>query len=184
MSLPPILETPLLSCLPQGTQIVSAKPFRPDYRTFPMRVSLRYPDGCSRDCVVKINKDEVVVREMHALRTLALLGLPVPELLSDSVPLPSEMGLSFFVMSELPGYPLPWCGVASLHEADLTCRLVLEAVAQLHQMTDRVLAVETKEPTLLFPRKTLQTEFDAVVGNAGDWMRLNPVQRALRVICA
>jgi thiamine kinase-like enzyme len=63
------------------------------------------------------------------------------------------------ILSELPGQPLPWLGIDSLTEADLTCRLLIRGVAQLHQLTERV---SRHAIASSLPRVTLSSELDEI----------------------
>src|SRR5262249_498448 len=83
------------------------------------------------------------------------------------------------ILSELPGRSLPWCGLTLLAEADLTCRLVLEGVARLHEVTDMV---EKSEAAAFFPRNTLEAEHAAIIAESEEWRGVGGVQRAVGVV--
>ena len=174
-TLTPSLEALLLSCFPAGTQVITAQSYRPDYLPFPMCVQLQTPEGVRR-CVVKVNCLDLLHRETRALRILARAGMPVPEPLSEPIPLLSE-DRALVILSELPGRPLPWCGINSLAEADQTCRLVLEGVDRLHQITSQI--QEDPDAAAAFPQNTLHAEYTAIVAEAGEWMQVRLFQHAI-----
>lgn len=176
--LAPEIEELLLSCFPMGTQVIEAHSYRPDYMPYPMRVHLQPPAEGLQSCVIKINRHDLIEREVQALRLLTRLGLPVPQALSESLPIPMEER-AMVVLSELQGRPLPWCGITSLTEADLTCHLVLEGVARLHQLTDPIHALDTAG---IFPRNTLDAEYAAIIDEAGAWMSVDTFERAVEAL--
>jgi hypothetical protein len=177
--LSPAMEALLLSLFPAGMQVVEAQSYRPGYLPYPMRVRLQTLRDGVRDCVIKIGRREPIAREVLALRIVSCLGLPVPEALTEPVPLPWEEERAMVVLSALPGHSLPWCGTTSLAEADLTCRLTLEGVARLHRLTDRVLEFDT---AAAFPRYTLPAELAATAAQAGEWMLVDPFRHAVEVV--
>ncbi len=130
----------VLSIAPAGTRIVAARSYRPTYLPYPKRVAVRTPRGELRHVVLKKSSTaERIEREVLTLRALAELGMPVPAVLAGPVTPPPEAGPGAAVLlSKLPGHPLPWLGVTSLAEAALTCRLTIEAVRRLHQLTEPV----------------------------------------------
>ena len=169
------VEAVLLSLFPPGTRVIRSRPYRPDYRRYPMRVHLQTPGDDARRCVVKINLPDLIEREVKALRLLSRAGLAVPEVLFDPVPLPPSEERTLVVLSELPGRPLPWCGVTSLAEADLACRLTLEGVARLHHLTARVQELDAASS---FPRNTLAAEYASTVAGMGEWRDAGTLQEA------
>lgn len=178
--IPPDIQSRLLALFPAGTQIVETQTYRPGYALFPMRVSLRHRSQGVQRCVVKIGRGESLEREVQALRLLAPLGLPVAEVLTEPLALPSGSGEeALVVLSELPGRALPWINLNSLSEADLTCRLLLEGVARLHALTERIEPCAVSPP---FPRLSLLSELAAAVEQAGAWMQLDLFRRAVEVL--
>lgn len=177
------VEAVLLSLFPPGTRVMQSNPYRPDYRRFPMRVHLQTPHDGVRRCVVKINPPKLIEREVKALRLLSRMGLAVPEVLFDPVPLPPEEGISeermLVVLSELPGRSLPWCGITSLADGDLACRLTLEGVARLHQLTARVQELNAAS---LFPQNTLAAEYASTVAGMGEWRNVGIFQEAVEAV--
>lgn len=172
------VKSVLLSCFPLGTQVLQAQSYRPDYRPYPMGIHLQMPDGGTQRCVVKINHPSLIEREAQALRLLARVGLAVPEVLSEPAPLPSQERM-MVVLSVLPGRSLPWCGITSLADADLACRLTLEGVARLHHLTARVQEVDTAS---LFPQNTLSAEYAATLAEAGEWRNIGIFQQAVEAV--
>jgi len=198
------VEAVLLSLFPPGTRVIQSQPYRPDYRRYPMRVHLQTPGDGARRCVVKINLPGLIEREVKALRLLSRVGLAVPEVLFDPVPLPSEERTSeertseertseertseertseertLVVLSELPGRSLPWCGITSLAEANLACRLTLEGVARLHHLTARV----QDDAASLFPQNTLAAEYASTVADRGEWRNVGIFHEAVEAVGA
>lgn len=172
------LEAVLLSLFPPGTRVLQSQSYRPDYLPYPMCVHLQTPDDGVRRCVVKINPPDLIEREVKALRLLSRVGLAVPEVLFDPVPLPSEER-KLVVLSELPGRSLPWCGITSLAEADLACRLTLEGVARLHHLTARVQEFDAASS---FPQNTLAAEYAATVAAMGEWRNVGIFQEAVEAV--
>lgn len=178
------VEAVLLSLFPPGTRVIQSQPYRPDYRRYPMCVHLQTLGDGARRCVVKINLPGLIEREVKALRLLSRVGLAVPEVLFDPVPLPSEENMSeertLVVLSELPGRSLPWCGITSLAEADLACRLTLEGVARLHHLTARV----QDDAASLFPQNTLAAEYASTVAEMGEWRNVGIFHEAVEAVGA
>jgi len=218
------VEAVLLSLFPPGTRVIQSQPYRPDYRRYPMCVHLQTLGDGARRCVVKINLPGLIEREVKALRLLSRVGLAVPEVLFDPVPLPSEERTSeertseertseertseertseertseertseertseertseertLVVLSELPGRSLPWCGITSLAEANLACRLTLEGVARLHHLTARV----QDDAASLFPQNTLAAEYASTVADRGEWRNVGIFHEAVEAVGA
>ena len=172
------VKSVLLSCFPLGTQVLQAQSYRPDYLSFPMCVHLKMPDGDIQRCVVKINQPSLVEREVQVLRLLAGVGLAVPKVLAEPVPLPLQER-TMVVLSVLPGRSLPWCGITSLAESDLACRLTLEGVAQLHHLTSRVQEVDAAS---LLPQNTLSAEYAATIAEAEEWRNIGIFQQAVEAV--
>jgi aminoglycoside phosphotransferase len=175
------LEQFLLTGLPTGTLILSAEPYRPAYSNFPALLTLKLADGAIRRCVVKIKSATLVALEVKALNLANRAGLPVPELLSDPISLSPDRTAAV-LMSELPGRPLPWCGVESLRDADRACRLLLEAVDRLHLATDCVAELGERWSTKALPRHTLEQEYADTVASAGEWMKVKSFKSAVQVL--
>lgn len=168
----------LLSLFPPGTRVIQSQSYRQDYLRYPMRVHLQTPQDGVRRCVVKVNLPDLIEREVKALRLLSRVGLDVPEVLFDPVSLPSEER-TMVVLSELPGRSLPWCGITSLDEADLACRLTLEGVARLHHLTARV---QEFDAAFSFPRNTLASEYASTVADIGEWMNIGIIHEAVEAV--
>lgn len=172
------VESVLLSCFPSGTQVLQVQSYRPDYLPYPMCVRLQMPDDSTQRCVVKIDHPSLIEREVQVLRLLAGVGLAVPEVLSEPVPLPSQER-TMVILSVLPGHSLPWCGSTSLAEADLACRLTLEGVARLHHLTSRV---QEADAASLLPQNTLSAEYAATIVEAGEWRNIGIFQQAVEAV--
>jgi len=160
-------EALVLSACPVGSSVVAASPYRPGYIQYPLRVQVRMPDGSERVCAIKTSPEVGgAQREGLLLPVLGRLGLTVPALLAGPVPHPDYPHAgALFVMSELAGQPLPWIH-PTLEEADATCRLLLEAVAAMHALTEPL----RRDPVAArLPEHTLMGELDGIVHKGGPW---------------
>jgi aminoglycoside phosphotransferase (APT) family kinase protein len=174
----PELEALVLSAYPVGTTVTAVEPYRSGYLRFPARVALALPDGAAGACVVKAGSPgERIAHEARVLVALAALGLPVPDVLAGPATL-AQLGsaTAAFVMRALPGEPLPWLGLSDLATADQTCRLLLEGVSRLHQLTPAVSA-HPIAPHLL--RRTLASELEALLRGSGAWLTLPGAREAV-----
>jgi aminoglycoside phosphotransferase len=172
------VEQSLRSAYPPGTEILGTRSYRPGYRAYPMRVSVRIPDGSTEQCVIKAGDAiEPLMREAGVLRFLAEIGLSVPAVLAGPFALTdqNEVG-ALMALSELPGESLPWCGVTSLAEADLTCRLLIRGVLRLHELTEQVSRHAIARE---LPRVTLSSELGEVVQRGGEWVGVDPFAQAI-----
>src|SRR5262249_18502445 len=70
------------------------------------------------------------------------------------------------VMEELPGEPLPWLGLSSLADADLGCRLTIQAVLRLHAQTDYV----KQQAGDALPSFSLAAELVEIAAQGGEWV--------------
>jgi aminoglycoside phosphotransferase len=143
-----------------------------------MRVSIRTPEGGTEQCVIKAGDSiEPLTREAGVLKFLAGIGLSVPAVLAGPVALTdqNEVG-ALMLLSELPGHSLPWCGVTSLVEADLTCRLLIRGVLRLHELTEHV---SRHQIATALPRVTLSSELGEIVQRGGEWLGVNLFTEAI-----
>ena len=173
-------RTLILSVFPHASQIVDADSYRPGYQHYPLRVRVRDPEGIERCCVIKVGTHiDGVQREAMVLPVLLKLGLPVPSLLAGPVVHPEypEAG-EMAVLSEVPGTPLPFIG-STLNEADLTCRLLYEAVGRLHELTDMLLSSATADD---LPHRTLLDEANHIVVRGGPWFEETVFRNALDLV--
>ena len=175
-TMPAALEALLLSGYPSGTRILSTHTYRPGDRSYPVRI--RTPEGSTTHCVVKIGERiELIEREARVLGALAELDFPVPTVLAGPLTVTDQPGTyAAMALSELPGRPLPWLGTTSLAEADLTCRLLIQGVDQLHQLTERV---SRHDIATILPRTTLSAELNAIVELGGEWLEVDLFVRAV-----
>ena len=174
----PVIKTLVLAGFPEGSQVVQATSYRPDYLPFPMRILVKIPSGETESCVVKFNRPDKMEREVLALRLLDQLGLPAPRLLSEPADANLE-GRKMLVMSEISGRALPWCDLKSLNEAHLACCIMIEGVGRLHALTVQMSALDTGK---IFPRMTLIGELNQIKVEAGEWMQVSLFQRALETL--
>lgn len=157
----------VLSAFPAGSRIAHVKAYRTDGMAYPLRVQVMTPDK-EITCVLKLGRFiGGMAREAALLPVLAKLGLPVPTLLAGPATHPDySQGGELLVISEMPGEPLPFVG-ATLDEADLTCRLLQEGLAQLHGVTKALLAHPVAAQ---IPHRTLPDELNAIVARGGPWL--------------
>ena len=176
----PAIQKLLLAGFPPGSRLIEATSYRPGYLPFPMRVLIEAPSGEISPCAVKFNTPGGMKREALALRLLDQVGFPVPRILCP----PIDAGLQdrkLLVMSEVSGSPLPWCGLKSLDEAHLTCRILIEGVRRLHALTNQMSDLDTGK---IFPRMTLPGELNEVKAEAGEWTQVSLFQCALDTLGA
>jgi aminoglycoside phosphotransferase len=163
------VSTRLLEVYPLADRIVSVESYRPGYASYPARATLLLQGGSLTTVVVKADaRADPISREAKVLRALAGLGVPVPTVLAG--PLESDSGdapLTIVVLSELPGEPLPWIGLNDLSRAYRTCRLLGQAVDQMHSLTPAIRRLEIGSE---LPNTTLQSELDAIVARGGPWL--------------
>ncbi len=172
------IETFLLSAFPQGTLITSIPTEHPGYRIYPMCVTVLKPDGTTERCILKTRPHfETLEREARVIGALAEFSVPVPTALAGPATITDDTGtFSAIVVNELPGESLPWLGTTSLAEADFTCRLLLQGVGTLHQVTERMLEHDV---AAILPHTTLSGELDAIVERGGDWFEVDLFARAV-----
>ncbi len=171
----------VLSAYPAGTKIVSARSYNPNYKPYPMKVSVQTVDGNTQACVLKRDdRIEILQRQTSLLKVLTELGLLVPAVLAGPVALPNKSQIGgYLLMSELRGDPLPWLGLNSLAEADLTCRLVQQGVLGLHQLTERIARHEIAAE---LPRVTLLSELEGIIKRGGKWFEVELFARAVDLL--
>jgi aminoglycoside phosphotransferase len=180
----PFLEALLLAGYPTATRILATQPYRPGYRDYPARVQVQTLTGSTRPCVVKTSDHpDRLEAEAQVLIALAECGLPVPAVLAGPLPLPVPLALAddtvahaLLVLSELPGQPLPWLGTTSLAEADLTCRLLIQAVLRLHQLTE---PMSRQRIAAALPHVTLSDELAQIEHSGSDWLEVDLYSRAI-----
>jgi aminoglycoside phosphotransferase len=146
-----------------------------------MQVSLRTPEGSPEQCVIKTgDRVQPLEREASVLTALAELGLTVPAVLAGPVAPTGQAEIdALVVLSELPGQPLPWLGLTSLAEADLTCRLLIRGVVQLHQLTAQV---SRHAVASSLPRVTLSSELDEIAQRGREWLEAGLFARAVNLL--
>lgn len=177
------LQRAILQIYPQATQIISIHSFRPGYRPYPARITLRTTSGAILTCVVNVSADvDKLVYQAHVLRALSELQLPVPQVLAGPIILAGmPEPLAVVLISELPGQPLPWFNVTDLATANRTCLLVHEAVDRLHALTP---AVMTHPIANLIPSRTLESEAQAIGARQSAWSDVPLFSDALNLVQA
>jgi phosphotransferase family enzyme len=182
-SMNPTIEGLLLSFYPPGAVLLGLRSYRPAYAFYPALASVRTPDGGTSTCVVKTSdRIDTLSKEARVLRALAEIGLPVPAVLAGPTTLPDQAhNEALLLLSELPGQPLPWIALTSLAEANRACRLLIEGVRRLHQLTEPLRRHEIA-PSL--PHDTLASELNETVRRAGEWLGVAPFVRAVDYLSA
>lgn len=170
----------LISAYGPRTEILATQSYRPGYRAYPMAVSLQTPAGRTERCVIKTgDRIEGMEREARVLGALAEIGFPVPAVLAGPVVLDGPAETHALLMRELPGQPLPWVGLTSLAAAHLTCRLLIDGVGRLHQLTEPIRRHAVAE---LLPRDTLSSELKEIVQRGGEWLGVDSFARAIDLL--
>ena len=160
-------ESFVLSAYPPGSKIIEAASYQPGYLLYPLRISVQAPDGEKSVCVLKANSlIGGIEREAKLLPILARLGLSVPEVLAGPTFHPDYPNIgAMIVLSEMAGRPLAWLE-ATLSEIDITCRLLQEGVAALHQLTEPIRQEEVAQE---LPKKTMLSELEEIIRRGGPW---------------
>jgi aminoglycoside phosphotransferase len=175
----PTIQRFVLSAYPPGSEVLSARSYRPGYREYPARVSVRTPSGAASCCVVKRGRPaDLLEREAGVLRALSATDLPVPRVIAGPLTVADTSdSAGLLLMSELPGEPLPWLGAPSLGEAALTCRLLIDAVGRLHALTDPMRRHLTDLPGV-----SLTAELESIVASGGPWLEVAHFSRAVDIL--
>jgi hypothetical protein len=151
---------------------------------YPLRVSVQTPDGKEEVCVLKADSlIGGVEREGRLLPVLARLGLSVPSVLAGPIVHPDYPNAgALVVLSEMMGKPLPWLN-ATLTEIDVTCRLLQEGVAAMHQLTE---PIRHEDVAKELPEKTMLSELEGIIHRGGPWLEVEffseAVQRLLPIV--
>jgi len=171
-------EALVLSAYPAGSRIIGVQSYRPGYMQYPLRVSVQTPDAGEQACVLKV--DPLVggiEREGKLLPVLAHLGLAVPSVLAGPIVHPDCPNAgAMIVLSEVLGKPLPWLD-ATLAEIDITCRLIQEGVAAIHQLTE---AIRREDIAKELPEKTMLSELEEIIHREGPWLDVAFFSEAVR----
>jgi hypothetical protein len=111
----PSIDEFVLSNYPTGSELIATGSYRPGYRAYPMRVSMRTPGGATAWCVVKHgDRMDRVERERRVLTALKEIGLAVLRVLAGPTDGAYREGVRpTFLVSELAGRPLPWASITS-----------------------------------------------------------------------
>lgn len=181
MSVAPDLRSALLRACPQFADILDMASYRPGYLPYPARVTVRLASGNSHVCVLKADADAASIqREAQVYAALEDLAFAAPRLLGNDA-FQGDNGelLTFLVLSELPGEPLPWLDLNDLTVAYRTCQLASSAIDALHELTPRLL---THPVAAALPAVTLAAELQATIARGGPWLREPTFARALTLL--
>jgi len=177
-------ESLVLSAYPEGSRVIEANSYRPGTMQYPLRVSVQTLDGEKKVCVLKADPlIGGVEREGRLLPVLARLGLSVPSVLAGPIVHPDYPNAgALVVLSEMRGKPLPWLD-ATLTEIDVTCRLLQEGVAAMHQLTE---PIGYEDVAKELPEKTMLSELEGIIHRGGPWLEVGlfseAVQRLLPIM--
>ena len=177
----------VLQSLPDIDQIISSAYVRPDWLPAPIRVDVHMRDGGSRSMILKNTPRPVAVNETYDLDSLieyeaAILGslmpsgLPVPEVIAG--PERNPDGNHSVLLTYLPGTNLQTLSDRSEHDLQQSMGLVVEAIQQLHRITDFMAHGPAGE---YIPRVSLSEELETVEASAGAW-NSDPVFRDAVII--
>ena len=172
------IETVLLPSFPDGTQLLPLESYSPDGSHFLMCVRIVGPNSRTQQGILKVKRLELIEHEARALGALKCTELPVPELLFGPARIPGT-DQAFVLLSQLRGASIPWCGISSLNEADMSCRLALEAIRRLHATTSRLIE---QGAIALLPSFTLKQEHRSTIQEAGSWLQVDLFRRAVETI--
>jgi RNA polymerase sigma factor (sigma-70 family) len=166
----------LLSAVPKGTEIAELKTVFPIYR-YPLRVHCR--DSAGRETEIELHTGTNTPCEAQLLPVLAEMGLPVAKVLAGPAAHPDypEVG-PMVVLGSPPGKDLPFVR-ASSEDIDLTCRLMLEGIGRLRQLTD---ALQKHPIGKLLPRRPLSSLLDAIVKRGGPWLENKTFSKAVATL--
>lgn len=163
-----------------GAHIEQVHRFRSAPLPFPAKLVLATGEG-SVVCVVKTSTEPGRSRqEASVLRALEDLAFTAPTVMAGPYVVATSEGLiEVLVMSLLPGEALPWIGVTDVATADRTCRLLFDAIDQLHALTPRI---ATHVIAADVPTRTLDHELAAVAERKSQWVGTRVFQEALEVL--
>ena len=164
-------EALILSLCPDGAKITEARYFQEEYLPCPIMVRATSADGRETPLVLRIARHgkHGVEREVKLYRSLARLGLPVPEVLSEVKSDPDHPGIGqMAVLSLLPGKDLQKWSEVSPSGLELACTLLSEGIGCLQQLTE---PLHQDESTADLPRRDLGSELQQIVSQGGPWLQ-------------
>lgn len=168
--LTPFQEAFVLSVCPEGTRLLSARFHRTMQLPCPIWVDLRLPNGVAYTLILRMNYVlGGVEREAAILPLLAEAGLPVPTVLAGPVIDPTQpQAGAMTILNVLPGRDfLAWGRAATPAQIQWAIGLILQGVDLIHGAT----AFLQRSPAAqLLPRKTLNSELQAIVAKGGPWL--------------
>ena len=161
-----------------GSRVHHAEPYRRHPSPFPVKLTLTTA-GCPLKCVVKTAPahDSRLTVEATALTLMQRVGGDAPRVLVGPITTDTDTGpIEFLVMTPLPGRPLPWLAVSDIATGDRTCRLLFQAIEELHALTDRV----SRQPAAQqIARRTLDVELAEVIARDSPWVQTSLFDRAV-----
>jgi len=172
------------SCFPPASLIDEAEFVRNEWLPCPIRVIVSQPDGTQATVYVRMERavDGVNI-ESKLLPLLSEQGLPVPRLLAGPVIDPQfpDIG-AVSVISAVPGFDIgEWSWGAGPEELAIICRLIMEAVSALHEVTP---VIEKSNVAALLPRISLQDELEFLLTTGSPWLLQPEYSKALDTFLA
>lgn len=151
-----------------GSRVAQVEPYRRHPTPFPAKLTLDTPSG-PLECVVKTapaHSSRLAV-EANALQVMHQVGAPTPKLLTGPTLVHTDTGpIEFVVMTPLPGQHLPWLNIPDITTGDRTCHLWIQAVDQLHALTDQV---QTFPAGQNLTYRTLDDELAEILASDSPW---------------
>jgi len=126
-----------------GSRVHRTQPYRRHPSPFPVKLELSTAAG-PLECVVKTAPAHAsrLTVEATALAVMQRVGVEAPRVLAGPTVTHTDTGpIEFLVMTPLPGRPLPWLAVSDVATGDRTCRLLFQAIEELHGLTGRATAL-------------------------------------------
>ena len=169
--LSPAQQRLVLDLFPDGTRIRAVVPLQQHYTPCPLRVQVLLPDATEQVVVLRLARHDQhgVAKEAQLYPLLAQLGLPVPQVLAEprTDPDAPELG-EMSVLSLLPGRNLQAWSAESPAGLELACRLVIDAVGRLQQLTAPIMQIAH---TGVIPQVTLADELRAIEESGSVWLQ-------------
>lgn len=161
-----------------GSRVDRAEPYRRHPSPFPVKLTLTTAAG-PLECVVKTAPahDSRITVESIALALMQQVGAEAPRVLAGPTVTDTDTGpIEFLAMTPLPGRPLPWLAVSDIATGDRTCRLLFQAIDELHALTDRVSRLPAAQQ---IARRTLDLELTEVLARDSPWVETSLFDRAV-----
>ena len=98
---------------------------------------------------------------------LSQIGFAAPSVLAGPQTVRTDSGrFEVLVMTRVQGLALPWINVSDVKIVDRTCRLLFDAIDNLHGLTEQVANCAGVDG---IPRRTLDQELAEVLARKSPW---------------